>query len=52
MSAVFQAFTGAVILGLLLCAEPELGVDDCHVPLCAQNIKTGLNAQFGAHSVQ
>lgn len=52
ISTVFQAFTGSVIPGLLLGAEPELGVDDCRVPLCEQKIKTALNDQSGAHSVQ
>lgn len=42
---VFQAFTGAVISGLLRCAEPELGVDDSHVPPCEHTIKTSLNDQ-------
>lgn len=41
-----------MIPGLLLGAEPELGVDECRVPLCEQKIKTCLNDQSGAHLVQ
>lgn len=43
---VFQAFTGAVILGFLLCAEPELGVEDCHASRYEPNVETSGTDQW------